>query len=119
MSWRHDAACRGMDVDLFFPDTKDWRAFEAAKAVCGGCPVRDDCLIENIHEIDGVFGGTTRKERKHLRLSLGIDPLRQPEAKHGTESRYRHHGCQCQPCIAAHRLAVAKRAERAARWACA
>ncbi len=117
MSWFKDAACTSAPLDWFFP--RAGGDYRKGKAICATCPVRDDCLIENIHEVDGVFGGTTRKERKHLRLSLGIDPLRPLEAKHGTESRYRHHGCHCQPCIAAHRLAVAKRAERAARWACA
>lgn len=118
MSWRHDAACRGMDVDLFFPHDKDWREAEPGKAVCAVCPVSDQCLLDNIDEPYGVFGGTTPIERRILRRQLGLR-VERPEAKHGTESRYRHYGCHCKPCLTAHRLANAKRADRAARRACA
>lgn len=118
MSWRHDAACRGMDVDLFFPMSKDARAVGPGLAVCAVCPVSDECLLENIHEPFGVFGGTTPQERQALRRRLGLR-VAQPEARHGTDSRYSHHKCRCEPCMHAHRLAQATRRERAGWRDCA
>lgn len=32
---------------------------------------------------------------------------------HGTDSRYTHYRCKCEPCLAAHRIANARRRERA------
>jgi hypothetical protein len=50
------------------PDSKKERAAtRAAKAVCGGCPVREACLV--VHGPDtslGVVGGATDAERKAL-----------------------------------------------------
>jgi len=43
--WREDAACRNSDASLFFPSGSTGAAIEqieAAKAVCGACPVQDD-----------------------------------------------------------------------------
>ncbi len=40
-----------------------------AQAVCEGCPVRWPCLDYALADesLDGVWGGTTTKERKRLR----------------------------------------------------
>lgn len=36
-----------------------------AKAICLGCPVKDDCLDYAItSRMSGIWGGTTEKERK-------------------------------------------------------
>jgi len=86
-----------MDVDLFFPNVKDWRSFRPAVAVCNTCPVSDECLIENIEEQHGMFGGTTPAERRVLRRRLDVR-YQPPEAAHGTQSRYVHRGCRCEPC---------------------
>lgn len=43
----------------------------AAKKVCSYCPVRAECLDANIDEPDGVFGGTSAKERRGLRKARG------------------------------------------------
>lgn len=36
--WRHRAACRGTDTDLFFPHTTDDSGLADAKATCQRCP---------------------------------------------------------------------------------
>jgi WhiB family redox-sensing transcriptional regulator len=70
--WLDDAACRGTDPELFFPDadTSTARAqVAAAKKTCRRCPVRGNCLswaLENGQEA-GIWGGTTEEERRHLR----------------------------------------------------
>jgi WhiB family redox-sensing transcriptional regulator len=65
--WRTDAACNGMNPDLFFPELgEDARP---AKEVCRGCPVRERCLEYAManRETHGVWGGRSEKERRRLR----------------------------------------------------
>lgn len=56
--WRHKAACRGADPELFWP-THYSRSAAAAKRVCGPCEVKAQCLAEAIDngEREGVWGG--------------------------------------------------------------
>ncbi len=64
--WRQHAACRGLDPEIFHPETDD--DVEDAKAVCGACPVRTPCLewALSVREKDGVWGGATDKERRRI-----------------------------------------------------
>lgn len=70
--WRHQAACRGLDGELFFPrgDTGPWVIqIEQAKAVCRRCPVMDSCLqwALDTNQISGVWGGASEKERNSMK----------------------------------------------------
>ena len=40
--WRHQAACRGLDPEIFYPQSDE--ESEIAKTVCFGCAVREACL---------------------------------------------------------------------------
>jgi WhiB family redox-sensing transcriptional regulator len=65
--WMADAACRGMNPDLFFPERGGSTA--EAKAVCAGCPVRVECLdyaITNFEKL-GLWGGTSERQRRAMR----------------------------------------------------
>ena len=42
--WRKQAACRGLDVEAFYPVTEEEADAAEAKAVCAVCPVRQACL---------------------------------------------------------------------------
>lgn len=66
-SWRADAACRGVDPNVFFPLADEEAG--SAKAICATCPVRDDCLDYALatRQGDGVWGGLTEVERRRLR----------------------------------------------------
>ncbi|MDQ3979797.1 MAG: WhiB family transcriptional regulator [Actinomycetota bacterium] len=68
--WREDAACRGVDTDVFFPATDE--EAEEAKAICASCPVREECLSFALQtrQEDGVWGGLTETERRRLRRRL-------------------------------------------------
>lgn len=71
------AHCRRPDVDRewFFPPTDDARTPEIAKAkrTCTGCPFAAPCLDYALHNmVDGIWAGTTRKERTALRAARGI-----------------------------------------------
>lgn len=70
--WRHDAACRNVEPDLFFPVGTTGMAIEqirAAKAVCDECPVIGPCLeyALSTNQDSGVWGGTSEDERRTLR----------------------------------------------------
>jgi WhiB family redox-sensing transcriptional regulator len=75
-AWRRDAACAaaarsgGMSVNDWFPERGDCVAVRRALAVCAECPVRVRCLEFALREghlqAEGVWGGTTGRERRRL-----------------------------------------------------
>jgi WhiB family transcriptional regulator, redox-sensing transcriptional regulator len=67
--WRELAACRGADLDLFFPGRGE--SAEPARQVCAACPVRQPCLDYAVSNAitDGIWGGLTERERRALRTS--------------------------------------------------
>jgi len=71
--WMDDAACRGTDPDLFFPDGEIRSVMtqvRTAKLICRGCPVSLACLAWSIDSVQefGIWGGRTDAERRQLRL---------------------------------------------------
>lgn len=66
-AWSAAAACRGLDVRLFYPDSG--RRSGPAIAVCSGCPVRTACLEHAVvtGERHGVWGGKSEDERRAIR----------------------------------------------------
>jgi WhiB family transcriptional regulator, redox-sensing transcriptional regulator len=67
-TWRKQAACRGLDVEAFYPVTEDEADAAEAKAVCAVCPVRQACLEHALahREREGIWGGTTERERRRI-----------------------------------------------------
>ncbi len=72
MDWRHTAACRDEDPELFFPIGTTGPALmqvEDAKAVCRRCSVTEACLewaLDNGQD-SGVWGGMSEDERRSLK----------------------------------------------------
>lgn len=64
--WRQNAACRGVEPDIFYPVSEE--EADPAKAICAVCNVRTACLEYALahRERDGVWGGATEKERRRL-----------------------------------------------------
>lgn len=126
--FRHDdAACRGVDPSLFFPDDEAGSA--RAKAVCAVCPVSVACLDHAIAhgENHGVWGGMTTRERWVERdrregkadigrvcVDCGIDkPLSEYQTQHNGRPVTRCNPCRndyLRPVAAVYRRR--KRAER-------
>ena len=115
--WMADAACRGMDVEFFFPQQGD--SVRDQKAVCRTCPVAAECLAYamELPLCSGIWGGLSERERRRLRVGVRKPSTRWPHdcAPCGTEagySKHRRRGEQaCADCLYAH--AEAGRAARA------
>lgn len=75
MDWRHRANCRDEEPELFFPvgtAGPALRQTEEAKAVCGRCPVREECLTwALVHQDFGIAGGLTEGERNKFKAKRG------------------------------------------------
>jgi len=70
--FRHRAACRSVDPEVFFPTAVAGPELEVqvsvAKTVCAGCPVRSECLAWALSALpDGIAGGMTEHERREER----------------------------------------------------
>lgn len=77
--WMTQAACRGTDTAVFFPEIPVGagavimdRLYATAKAFCRLCPVREQCLAyclpfeKETGRRDGMYGGTTPQQRAKL-----------------------------------------------------
>ena len=67
--WRLLAASRHADPELFFPVSASGPSLDQitqAKAICAGCPVRQQCLAFalNTRQNHGVWGGMSEEERR-------------------------------------------------------
>ena len=69
LAWRELGNCVGVDPDLFFGGRGDNKSHAAAKRVCAGCEVRDECLAYALDngERFGVWGGLSERQRRALR----------------------------------------------------
>jgi len=65
-AWQGDARCRGLALDLFFPERGE--TTKKVKGICEPCKVKTECLdyaIEN--ERFGIWGGMSEQERRGVR----------------------------------------------------
>jgi hypothetical protein len=70
--WRDKAACIGLPSELFFPTSMSIHKWDEGKAVCAGCPVKEECLQvalahDELEDRWGIFGGLSPSERLQLR----------------------------------------------------
>jgi WhiB family redox-sensing transcriptional regulator len=94
MSWREEAACRGMDTELWFTTyTYDG---SKGKTICRGCPVQFNCALYAVNNglWHGIFGGMTPEDRRTFARKFGVP-------RHGDLDGYVEDGCRCGRCIAA------------------
>ena len=87
MTWHLEAACAGVDPEVFFPVVGGTPY--PAKQICRRCRVIDACLswaLEN--RPDGVWGGTTERERDVIlnkKAPRPMDPARRWAITHGID----------------------------------
>lgn len=62
--WHADAACRGADPALWFPERGD--PTEPAKAVCAGCPCSAACesYALELDTVHGIWSGQSARKLK-------------------------------------------------------
>jgi WhiB family redox-sensing transcriptional regulator len=74
--WRERAACRGTDLDVFYPERGQTAG--PARLVCARCPVREPCLDYAVSNriTHGIWGGLTERERRPLRSAWVQDAWR-------------------------------------------
>lgn len=78
-AWMKSGNCVGVDPDLFFPEAGAPDAVDAAKAVCDGCPVIQECRdwADECGEKFGIWGGESSRERRRRRSERGRKPRAQ------------------------------------------
>lgn len=73
-AWHAQAACRGMDSKVFYPEAGSTAAgaiaYQAARAICSGCPVSTQCQEAGAGEAYGCWGGVTPVERRQARRRI-------------------------------------------------
>ena len=67
--WMANSICPSTDPELFFPPKGRGDRARWAKWVCQQCPPVNDCKTYALEhpELDGVWGGTTERERRKIR----------------------------------------------------
>lgn len=80
--WRHRAACRDADPEIFFPVAESGPALARAEAealdYCAVCPVRAQCLAFALDVLPyGIAGGMTAAQRRTLDRprERAVDPV--------------------------------------------
>ena len=80
-TWRLEAACGGLPSSMFFSPEGERGAVRrrrerAAKAVCGGCVVREHCAAYALayKERYGVWGGLSEHEREAIWYRRAREP---------------------------------------------
>jgi WhiB family redox-sensing transcriptional regulator len=83
MDFRHLAACREEDPELFFPIGETGPALlqiEEARAVCRRCPVMEACgdwaLAAGTDADAGVWGGLSEEERRSIKRRAARNRVR-------------------------------------------
>ena len=70
-TWRESALCAQTDPEVFFPPVGS--SGEMARRICRQCPVTAECLEVALsrpaHSDEGIWGGTTPKERRAIRAA--------------------------------------------------
>lgn len=68
MAWYHEALCREVGIELFFPEIGENDLGLQARDVCKLCTVRVECLEEalRLRDFNGVLGGATGDERRAM-----------------------------------------------------
>lgn len=68
-AWVREAACMGLETELFFATRGDNVTIARAREVCVGCVVRVQCLryALDVQVGAGMWGGMTEKERQRMR----------------------------------------------------
>lgn len=65
--WWRDAACQGLDIDLFYRDELQHKPDTTVARMCYDCPVMVTCRVAGYGEYFGYWGNTGPNHRKETR----------------------------------------------------
>ena len=68
-SWMEQAACKGMDTNIFFPKKGIPSTASLARKICSGCEVQQECKEYGAKEKFGFWGNTSVMQRRAIRKS--------------------------------------------------
>ncbi len=64
LNWQRDAACNGLNSELFFPEGP---VDHAILRLCRSCPVATECLDHALtHGEHGIWAGTNERQRREI-----------------------------------------------------
>lgn len=115
--WRRHAKCRGVDIEVFFPEHTGPGAtpYREAARLCAVCPVKDACLEDarRTHDVQGFRAGLSPRGREAVFAGGGLGVCESC----GESFEIRRHGqlyCQRRRCTRdrANENAKRRRAER-------
>lgn len=104
-------------AELFFPDPGGKNDAAEAKEMCSRCAVQVECLrFAMSTAVDGIWGGTTAKERQEIRRKIGAPlPSGWRSIDHGTEAGAQQHRRRGElPCKSCREGSARQRRERKA-----
>lgn len=64
-AWHAQANCLGRGAEMFFPERGE--SHLAARRMCETCPVAAECWEVGRHERDGIWAGTTGRQRRRAK----------------------------------------------------
>lgn len=105
--WFDEAACRGMDTNLWMPERGDNKSARQAVIICNGCDVKWNCLAYGMQERVGIWGGQTDKARRTIARAMRNNERAKPGPKerpinHGTwqgaQAHWRRGEDACEAC---------------------
>lgn len=96
-----NAACKGMDTEIWFVESGGSKALDKARKICDACPVEQMCLEFAITRgvNFGMFGGKTVNERISYRINHGLTITHSTRIyePHGSEAAVRRHDRRREP----------------------
>jgi WhiB family redox-sensing transcriptional regulator len=85
-----DPLCAETDPEAFFPE--EGGSPEPARDICMSCDLRDPCLEWALTwDVDGVWGATTRHERRRIKEGVEATAKRRPRAWTAPDTRAQVH----------------------------
>lgn len=68
LGWFENAACKGMDLEVFYFEPPSGRKMRQAVVICRSCPVMADCARWALRSRErfGVWGGLSPSQRQRI-----------------------------------------------------
>lgn len=72
-AWHAQANCLGVGTDVFFPERGE--SYLEALRMCSTCPVAEQCAEVGRNERDGIWAGTTGRQRRRAKREAYLNKV--------------------------------------------